>query len=321
MKKETYIVEDSSKIVENTPYEGLVPKIEGAFSSYYKGEVEMPDKSYVDIEEYNGDFRSMPAYVRADDWEASGVKWVNVHPNNEILPTVMGTVVLTDPQNGFPMSIMNGTEITGRRTGAVAAVATDYLAIDDAKTLGIVGAGAQSYEQVNAISTVRDIETIVVSDINSELEDEFVEYFDDEYTVIPGNINDISNCDVISTVTPSTSPILKDVKDGAHINAMGADAPQKQELSVKLISQDDVSLIVDDMSQAVHSGEVSKSVQDGVVSQNEIDTLGAVIQSNGSLESEKTVFDSTGLAIQDIATAHLVYDSIDKENLLSVNLR
>lgn len=320
MKEETYIVEDSNKIIENTPYEALVPKIEGAFSSYHKGKVEMPDKSYVDIEEYNGDFRSMPAYVRANDWKASGIKWVNVHPDNGSLPTVMGTVVLTNPENGFPMSIMNGTEITGRRTGAAAAVATNQLARSDAETLGIIGAGAQSYEQVEAISTVRDIKKIVVYDINSELEDEFVEYFDSEYTVIPGNITDISNCDVISTVTPSTSPILKDVKDGAHINAMGADAPQKQELSVELVSRGDVNLIVDDMSQAVHSGEVSKSIEQGIVSESEIDTLGSVIESEGNLESDATVFDSTGLAIQDIATAHLIYNSIDKEDYMSINL-
>lgn len=320
MHKKTYVVEDAQKIADSSPYTELVPKIESAFLSYHNGDVEMPDKSYVNINSHNGDFRSMPAYIEAQDWESSGVKWVNVHPDNKDYPTVMGTVILTNPQNGFPLAIMNGTEITGRRTGAVAAVATDYLAEDNAEKLGVVGAGAQSYEQVEAISTVRDLDTILVSDIDDGLEKQFVEHFSKRYDTRSASIDEISQCDIICTVTPSTSPILSNVREGAHINAMGADAPQKQELDRQIVTNENTRLIVDDMSQATHSGEVSKSYQDGHLSEEDIQTLGSIVSSSKSHSGETTVFDSTGLAIQDIATAHLIYDSVDFDGVKTINL-
>jgi alanine dehydrogenase len=320
MHKKTYVVEDAQKIADSSPYTELVPKIESAFLSYHNGDVEMPDKSYVDINRHNGDFRSMPAYIEAQDWESSGIKWVNVHPDNEDYPTVMGTVILTNPQNGFPLAIMNGTEITGRRTGAVAAVATDYLAEDNAEKLGVVGAGAQSYEQVEAISTVRNLDTILVSDIDNGLEKQFVEHFGKRYDTRSASIDKISQCDIICTVTPSTSPILSDVREGTHINAMGADAPQKQELDRQIVTNKDTRLIVDDISQTIHSGEVSKSYQDGHLSKEDIQTLGSVVSSSKSYSGEATVFDSTGLAIQDIATAHLIYDSVDFDGVNTINL-
>src|SRR6056297_3998130 len=149
---------NSDDVHENAEMDELVPAIEEAFAAYQRGDAQMPPKSYVDLPEYNGDFRSMPAYMDAGDWDAAGIKWVNVHPDNPEkfdLPTVMGTMIYSDPETAFPLAIMDGTELTMKRTGAAAAVATDYLALEDATTMGIVGAGVQSYTQLEAISEVR----------------------------------------------------------------------------------------------------------------------------------------------------------------------
>ena len=315
----TILVEDAETIAEESPYSELVDRIEAVFSAYDYGKVEMPEKSYVQIREHNGDFRSMPAYVNTDDWEASSLKWVNVHPKNEELPTVMAVVVYNDPETGFPLAVMNGTEITARRTGASAAVATKHLAKKNPDRLGILGAGAQSYEQVDAISEVRDFDKILVSDIDEERVEDFINHYNGRFDVVSATPEEVASCDILSTVTPVTEPIIKQVGDNIHINAMGADAPSKQEFDKSIITSSDVSVIVDDIEQTVHSGEISKSVESGKFTKTDIDaTLGGVI--NDGFETEgPTLFDSTGLAIQDTGTAHQIFESIDPEEFREAN--
>jgi len=129
---------------ENAKIPEVTRAVEDAFAAYARGKAQMPAKSYVDLPQYNGDFRSMPAYLEAEGWDAACVKWVNVHPDNPTdhdLPTVLGTVIYSDPETAFPLAILDGTVLTRKRTGAAAAVATKHLAVEDATSLGIVGAG------------------------------------------------------------------------------------------------------------------------------------------------------------------------------------
>ncbi|MFD1567633.1 ornithine cyclodeaminase family protein, partial [Halolamina litorea] len=103
---------NSEDVHHNTSMSELIPAIEEAFAAYERGDAKMPAKSYIDLPQYNGDFRSMPAYLDAGDWDAAGIKWVNVHTDNEEqfdLPTVMGTMIYSEPENAFPLSIMDGT--------------------------------------------------------------------------------------------------------------------------------------------------------------------------------------------------------------------
>lgn len=311
MDDETNIVK--AETIENKiEYETLISTIEEAFRAYHIGDVTMPPKSYVDVDKHNGDFRSMPAYIHSTELEASGIKWVNVHPNNTDLPTVMAVVIYNDPQTGFPLAVMDGTEITKLRTGAVAGVATDQFAPEYINTVGIVGAGVQSYEQIRAIEAVRDFDRILVSDPDKSALDKFRSTFENDYRV---NSHDpqyvASNCDVLSTTTPVEEPIISSVNDNIHINAMGADAHQKQEFVDSVLTSDNMSIFVDDMDQAVHSGEVSQSYESGMLEDDDIGTLGQAICEDDEYSSVSTMFDSTGLAIQDIATAHLVYENLD----------
>ena len=93
---------DSGDVTESTRIGDVIDAVEGAFGAYARGDTIMPAKSYVELPQHNGDFRSMPAYIAAENWEGAGVKWVNVHTDNEDLPTVMGTIIYSDPATGFP---------------------------------------------------------------------------------------------------------------------------------------------------------------------------------------------------------------------------
>ncbi|MFC6952500.1 ornithine cyclodeaminase family protein [Halorubellus litoreus] len=306
---------DSSDVDENAQMGDVVAAVEAAFAAYEEGRTKMPAKSYVDLPKYNGDFRSMPAYMAADDWDAAGIKWVNVHPDNPEnfdLPTVMGTMIYSDPETAVPLAIMDGTELTMKRTGAAAAVATDYLAVEDATSLGIVGAGVQSYTQLDAIAQVRDIQTVVVSDVRDEAVERFKDVYGDDFDVERGEISDAAHCDIVSTVTPVEDPIVTpdDVGEHTHINAMGADAEGKHELADDVLL--DAKVVIDDFEQCTHSGEVNVPFSTGVMDADDIyGEIGEIVtgvRDGRTSDDGVTVFDSTGLAIQDVAAAHVVYE-------------
>jgi len=306
---------------ENTKMDDVIRAVEDAFTAYARGDAQMPAKSYIDLPQYNGDFRSMPAYLEADDWDAAGIKWVNVHPDNPDsfdLPTVMGTMVYSNPETAFPLAIMDGTELTMKRTGAAAAVATDHLAVEDATTMGIVGAGVQSYTQLEAVAAIRPIEEVVVSDLDEERVAKFIDYFEGEFDVRAGSIEEAAQCDVLSTVTPVENPIVtRDaIGERTHVNAMGADAEGKHELADEILL--DSKLVIDDHAQTTHSGEINVPYHEGVLTDDDIyGEIGDIVV--GDVEGRTdddgiTVFDSTGLAIQDVAAAHVVYEHADQND-------
>lgn len=311
---------NADDVDENADMAEIIVAVEEAFAAYEAGRVQMPAKSYIDLPKYDGDFRSMPAYMDAGDWDAAGIKWVNVHTDNPEaydLPTVMGTMIYSDPRNAFPLAVMDGTTLTRKRTGAAAAVATDHLAIDDARSLGIVGAGVQSYTQLEAISIVRDIETVVVADTREEAIERFIERFGGEFDVRGGSIAEAASCDVLSTVTPVESPIVDaaDLGEHTHVNAMGADAPGKNELAIDVVTG--AKLVIDDYEQCTHSGEINVPWSDGILTDDDLyGELGEVVagkREGRTSEDGVTVFDSTGLAVQDVAAAHVVYERANED--------
>jgi len=299
---------------EHTPLAAVIDAVEAAFGAYARGDVVMPAKSYVDLPQYNGDFRSMPAYVAADDWDAAAIKWVNVHPDNPAdhdLPTVLGTLIYSDPETAFPLAVMDGTHLTRKRTGAAAAVATDHLAVPDADSMGLVGAGVQSYTQLDAISQVRDIETVVVADRDDGAVAAFVEHFSDRFDVRRGSIEEAAACDVLSTVTPVEEPIVHGVGPRTHVNAIGADAAGKHEIADEVLRS--ATIVIDDHEQCTHSGEINVPWSEGVLSDDDVHAeLGEIVvgdRAGREAIDGVSVFDSTGLAIQDVACAHVAYET------------
>jgi alanine dehydrogenase len=302
----------------------VIDAVEEAFGADATGGVQMPAKSYIDLPHHNGDFRSMPAYIdrrEESDWEAAGVKWVNSHPDNpdeHDLPTVMGTMIYSDPETALPRAILDGTTLTRLRTGAAAAVATRHLARTDATSLGLVGAGIQAHAQLDAISYVRDIEEVVVADKDGAAIQAVVDEYGDDFEVREGSIAQAAACDVVSTTTPVRDPIVETVGEATHVNAMGADAEGKHELADSVLTGAS-KLVIDDHAQCTHSGEINVPYGRDVLDDSDLDAdLGEIVagEKPGREDGDGvTVFDSTGLAIQDVAAAHVVYEHAREQGI------
>lgn len=284
-----------------------VSAVERAFAAFGRGEATMPPKVYLSLPDLDGDFRAMPARLG----DAAGIKWVNVHPANRrrgSLPTVMGTYILNDPATGFPKAIMDGTLLTALRTGAAGAVASKYLAGDSPKSIAFIGAGAQAY-------TLHDAHRVVFAGFDSLVHDQNADAAQAFVDRVGGKVVDLeeaASADVVCTATPSRTPFLDAswIRPGAHVNAMGADAPGKQELDPALLKS--ASVYIDDIHQATSSGEINVPLREGAFRVEDIaGTLGEVVA--GVVEPPAhdvtTVFDSTGLAIQDVALAQAIFEA------------
>jgi alanine dehydrogenase len=284
---------------------GINRAVEAAFADHGRGLVQMPPKLYVTLP--NGDFRTMPAYLPSLD--IAGVKIVNVHPDNpgQGLPSVMALTVILDTATGRPIAILNATRLTDMRTGAAGAIAAKFLAPKKECVLGIIGTGRQAEAQVRATSNELAISEIRVWSRNPAHAEAFAARFRefDAKSVTPQQACD---CDVLVTTTPSRTPLVKNewIHEGTHINAIGADAPGKEELDPAILHR--ARVFVDDPAQAFHSGEINVPVRKGLYQTGMIaGTLGEVVTGKRKRErpDEITVFDSTGLAIQDLAIASI----------------
>jgi len=306
---------------------------ETAFRLYGEGKVQMPPKSYLYFEDYFGDLRCMPAYVR--DIGAAGIKAVNVHPDNSNanLPTVMATILLVDPKTGFPLAVMDGTHITNMRTGAAGGIASKYLAKANCKKAAFIGAGVQARTQLSAMLIARPaIKEVAVFDIDKERAEAFAKHCVDDFTLnagVAGSINEAcAGADIINCTTSTRKPIVMkaDVSPGAHINAIGADAKGKQELDPAILPH--ARVVIDDWVQASHSGEINVPVSHDQFTQKDIAAeLGEVVAKGLKVrtsDNDITIFDSTGLAVQDLMTAWHVYKLVmagsDKSKLQAVRI-
>jgi len=298
-----------------------IEAVEGAFRAKGLGKAQMPPKSYIYFDRYDGDFRVMPAYL--EEQGAAGVKIVNAHPLNPKeygLPTVMAVIVLLDPKTGAPLAIMDGTWITNIRTGAGGAVAAKYLARRDSHIVAMVGAGVQARTQLIALKEVLDIAEVRINDISAEKARQYAEEMGKQLGVNVKAVGDtgraVEGADVVVTTTPARKPILMNdwVSEGMHINAIGADAPGKQELDPQILTR--AKVVVDDVEQAIHGGEVNVPLSEGVIARGDIYAdLGEVVtgkKPGRTSHEEITIFDSTGLAVQDIATDWVVYQKARK---------
>ncbi|UCC44338.1 MAG: ornithine cyclodeaminase family protein [Candidatus Zixiibacteriota bacterium] len=329
---DTYLIKKSD-VTRALTMKDCFEVTENAFRYYGEGAVQMPPKSYLYFADFSGDLRCMPSYVAKI--EAAGIKAVNVHPNNHNvnLPTVMASILLIDPKTGFPLAVMDGTHVTNMRTGAAGGIATKYLAKKDCKKAAFIGAGVQAETQVAAMFIARPkISDIAIFDISTEHSHAFAELCQEKYKVNVEVADSITaacaDADVINCTTSARKPIVmkSDVAPGAHINAIGADAIGKQELEPAILKA--AKVVIDDWVQASHSGEINVPVSSGEFDRKNVAAeLGETIAKNLKVrESDKdiTVFDSTGLAVQDLMTAWHVYKQVtrgsDKDSLQTVQI-
>jgi alanine dehydrogenase len=285
----------------------VINVVEEAFRMCGEGKGNMPPKTYLSVE--HGDFRAMPASLPG----CAGMKWVNVHPQNPSLglPSIMAILIYSDPETGYPLAIMDGTEITAYRTGAAAAIASKYLARPDSHIIGIIGAGFQAHTQILAHAELFSPISINVFDVSKAAVNNLMHSFP-QFSIRNSSIQEAVASDIVCTLTPSRSPIIKKewVVPGTHINAVGADAPGKEELDPSILKE--AIVVVDDLEQASTSGEINVPVKEGGYSIRKIyGTLAEVVvgKKKGRIDNKViTVFDSTGIAVEDIAVAKLLFE-------------
>ncbi len=314
MKKFQTLILDKKTIQTLIDMKKAIPAVEAAFREYGLGHAQMPPKIYLELEKFDGDFRAMPVYLSR--LNKCSLKWVNAHPGNAKynLPAVMAVIILSDPQTGFPLSIMDGTYATTLRTGAASGVAAKYLARKDSSRVALIGCGIQGHSQLAALRQIFKIREVNVWGKSEGEVKRFIKEMRRPREIMSASAT-IASCvqeaDIIVTSTPSRAPIVRRewIKKGTHINAIGADAAGKQELDPKILR--DAKVVVDDWAQAAHSGEINVPVSLGLLSRADIYAqLGEIVagKKSGRISQEEvTVFDSTGLAIQDVAVADLIY--------------
>ena len=315
MRRYRTMILDGKTIKRLVGMKEAIKAIEEVFKYFGDGEVQMPSKLYLHLDKYNGDFRAMPAYI--EGLKSCGIKWVNVHPGNKKkdLPTVMAIIILSDPRNGFPLCVMDATYATALRTAAAGGVAAKYLARKDSRRIAMVGCGVQAKTQLSAINELFGIEEVNVWGLKRGEATGFIREMRElrglkmvAWDTVEGCVKD---CDIVVTTTPSRKPLLRLewLKKGVHINAIGADATGKQELDPGILKK--AKIVVDAWKQAAHSGEINVPLSKGQLSKNDIyANIGEIVtaaKKGRTKKEEITIFDSTGLAIQDIAMANIIY--------------
>lgn len=298
------------------PMRDAVELMKQVFSAYSRGETISPLRTPVNMPDGSGVVLFMPAFVPAGDDapSATGVKVVSVFGGNRErgLPTINAIVVVVDPETGVPIGLLEGAAVTALRTGAVSGAATDLLARPDAKTLAVIGAGAQGVTQAAAVCSVRDIEEIRVYDLFAASRESFAERLSawipegmPKVVVADDAQAAVSGADIICTATTATSPVFEDawLAPGTHINGIGAYTPEMQEIPDATIAR--ARIVVDAVEAALHeAGDLIQSIDRGVVTRDSISIeLGQVATgeiAGRETDDQITFFKSVGNAIQDM---------------------
>jgi alanine dehydrogenase len=279
------------------PLDEAVDAMSHAFAAHHRGEWSMPSKVYVGAYPA-GDFRAMPAL--GDGYAI--LKWVTSFPGNPArgLPTVMALVVVSNATDGTPVALLEGATVTALRTGAAAVLGAETLGRNDAESAAVVGLGPNGQAAVSTFLargrrdvTVWDRDPAIAERVANELG-----------VRVAGSLSEALRADLLVTVTPGHEILLGEgsLRPGQHVSLMGADGPGKAEIASGVLAS--VSVFCDDWEQASHGGELAHAVERGLLGRADVRELGAVLAGEAAgrrSADEITAFDSTGLAIQDLA--------------------
>ena len=290
-----------------------VEAVRDAFVAYARGEWSMPPKVYVPAYPA-GDFRAMPALGAGH----ALLKWVTSYPGNPArgLPTVTGLVLLSDASDGRLVAVLDAGAVTALRTGAAAVLA--------AETLGRVGTAAVIGAGVNGRASARTFlargRDVLLWDVSEERARDAAEELG---TRVASSREEAFSADVLVTVTPGHEVLLSEgsLRPGQHVSLMGADGPGKAEIAVEELAR--ARVFCDDWEQASHGGELAAAVQEGLLTRERVTELGKVLAGDtpGRMnDSDVTLFDSTGLAIQDLAIALAAMKSAGELDLPTLDL-
>ena len=285
-------------VLRAVPSATAVDVVRDAFVAHYRGEWTMPPKVYV-TNYPSGDFRAMPALGAGH----ALLKWVTSFPGNPArgLPTVTGLVLLSNADNGTLEAILDAGAVTALRTGAAAVLAAEVLGRADAETAAVIGAGVNG--RAAARTFVARGRRVAIWDVDrARAESAAAELGCD----VAASRDEALGADLVVTVTPGYEVLFDDgsLQPGQHVSLMGADGPGKAEVAATELAR--TRVFCDDWEQASHGGELAAAVDAGLIGRADVTQLGAVLAGDAdgrTSAGEITTFDSTGLAIQDLAVA------------------
>jgi len=300
-----------------TPAE-YVACVEQAYRMHGEGRYVMEPKGHIVLDKYPGEWEAMPSYIEAP--EAAACKWVSIREQNRErfdLPTVFSILIYTHPETGFPLAICDGSYHTLMRTGAAAAVSAKWLAREDSTVLTIMGTGSVGQGTLATCDTVFGWEDVRIWSRTQESVDRFLASEAPKYPhlKLTGTTDvraAVEGADVIVTGTHARRWLVDDgwVKPGAHLAALGADLKGEQELDPRILRR--ARVFVDDIRQCREDGEISVALAEGLITEDDVaGEIGKVIAgllAGRESEDQVTVFDSTGIALQDSATVPLEYE-------------
>ena len=302
-------------VYEAVPPERALEAVRDAFVAYARGEWTMPPKVYVPVYPA-GDFRAMPALGGGH----ALLKWVTSYPGNPAagLPTVMGVVLVSDASNGVLSAVLDAGAVTALRTGGAAVLAAETLGRADAATAAVIGAGVNG--QATARTFVARSRDVMLWDVDEQRAAQAAEEIGAR---VAASREEALSADLLVTVTPGREIVLDagSLQRGQHASLMGADGPGKAEIAVEELQR--VRVFCDDWEQASHNGDLVHAVEAGVLERADVTQLGDVLAgttAGRSSDEEVTVFDSTGLAIQDLAIALAALERADDLGLATIAL-
>ena len=303
--------------------DSVIAAVERGFADYSAGKVQMPVRSVVRVADPPGALLVMPCAMT--DSRALGTKLVSVYLQNPSrgLPVIGALYVLSDYETGFPIAVMDAGYITGLRTAAASAVATRYLAREDARTLGIFGTGVQGEFHALCIPAVRPVEKILVWGRTPDKAQRFCERMQGRLSmpIEPGrSIEEVARTDVVVTGTTQATPLFPGhvLAPGTHVNNVGSHAPTTRETDTEAVVRSTV--VVDSYEAAwAESGDILIPLDEGAITREHVKAeLGEIVlgrKPGRQRADELTLFKSNGLAFQDAASAHLAFERARAEGV------
>ncbi len=290
-----------------------VEAVREAFLAYHRGEWTMPPKVYVPAYPA-GDFRAMPALGAGH----ASLKWVTSYPGNPArgLPTVMGVVLLSDASDGRLVAVLDAAAVTALRTGAAAVLAAETLGRPE--TAAVIGAGVNGKAAARTfLARGQDVQFWDVDTARAEAAAEELG------AGVAASREEALAAERLVTMTPGHEVLLAEgsLRPGQHVSLMGADGPGKAEIAVAELAR--TRVFCDDWEQASHNGELAHALEAGALAREEVTELGAVLAGDApgrTSDEEITAFDSTGLAIQDLAIALAAMEAADELGLPKLDL-
>jgi alanine dehydrogenase len=302
----------------------LIAAMERALDRFSAGAVRQPLRSVVEVEAGHAFFGSMPAFMREPP--VLGTKLVTVYHANvsQGLPSHLATIVLLDADTGALQAIVDGRYITEARTAAVSAASAKHLARADARTLAVIGSGVQARSHIEALTRVRTFDEVRIWSRDAAHVRAVVEELM-PHVRTPMRASEtlqaaVTGADVIALVTTSREPVLKRewLGDGAHICAVGACRPDQREMETAVVR--DARVYVDSRAGALaEAGDIVIPISEGAIDESHIvgelgDVFGGRLAGRGGAE-EITVFKSLGMAVEDLAAAHLAWERASERGL------